>query len=189
MNESQRYTRTAMVLHWLIAVLIIVNVVLAWTDEMWPQGWERHVIDLHKSIGITVLGLAIVRILWRATHRPPALPSHFPKLEQGAAHAAHVALYLLIFAIPLSGWLHDSAWSGAATHPMQLFFLIPWPRIGFIMQLDDATKDTLHTLFGQLHTWFGYALYVVLFLHVAGALKHEFIDRDSVIRRMLPWGK
>jgi cytochrome b561 len=189
MNESQRYTRIAMALHWLIAGLMIVNVVLAWTDQMWPEDWQRNVIDLHKSIGITVLGLAIVRLLWRLTHRPPALPAHFPKLERGAAHAAHGALYLLIFAIPLSGWLHDSAWSAALSHPMKLYFLVPWPRIGFVMQLDAQTKETMHTLFGEIHTWLGYALYLVLLLHVAGALKHEFIDRESVLRRMLPWGK
>lgn len=189
MNESQRYTRTAMSLHWLIAILIILNVILALTDDFWPEGWERYVIDLHKSIGITVLGLAILRLLWRVTHRPPALPKSFPTLERGAAHTAHLLLYVLIFAIPLSGWAHDSAWVAAASHPMKLYFLVPWPRIGYFMALDPQTKDVLHGQLGQLHTWLGYVLYVVLFLHVAGALKHEFIDRESVLRRMLPWGK
>ena len=189
MNESQRYTRTAMSLHWLIAILIIVNVILALTDDFWPEGWERYVIDLHKSIGITVLGLAILRLLWRVTHRPPALPKSFPTLERGAAHTAHLLLYVLIFALPLSGWAHDSAWVAAASHPMKLYFLVPWPRIGYFMALDPQTKDVLHTQLGELHTWLGYVLYVVLFLHVAGALKHEFIDRESVLRRMLPWGK
>jgi len=189
MNESQRYTRTAASLHWLIAALIILNVILALTDDFWPEGWERYVIDLHKSIGITVLGLAIARLLWRVTHRPPALPKSFPTLERGAAHTAHFLLYVLIFAIPLSGWAHDSAWVAAASHPMKLYFLVPWPRIGYFMALDPQTKDVLHTQLGELHTWLGYVLYVVLFLHVAGALKHEFIDRESVVRRMLPWGK
>jgi cytochrome b561 len=189
MNESQRYTRTAMSLHWLIAILIILNVILALTDDLWPEGWERYVIDLHKSIGITVLGLAIMRLLWRVSHRPPALPKSFPTLERGAAHTAHLLLYVLIFAIPLSGWAHDSAWVAAASHPMKLYFLVPWPRIGYFMALDPQTKDVMHTQLGQLHTWLGYVLYVVLFLHVAGALKHEFIDRESVLRRMLPWGK
>ena len=189
MNESQRYTRTAMSLHWLIAILIILNVILALTDDLWPEGWERYVIDLHKSIGITVLGLAIMRLLWRVSHRPLALPKSFPTLERGAAHTAHLLLYVLIFAIPLSGWAHDSAWVAAASHPMKLYFLVPWPRIGYFMALDPQTKDVMHTQLGQLHTWLGYVLYVVLFLHVAGALKHEFIDRESVLRRMLPWGK
>ena len=178
-----------MSLHWLIAILIIVNVILALTDDFWPEGWERYVIDLHKSIGITVLGLAILRLLWRVTHRPPALPKSFPTLERGAAHTAHLLLYVLIFALPLSGWAHDSAWVAAASHPMKLYFLVPWPRIGYFMALDPQTKDVLHTQLGELHTWLGYVLYVVLFLHVAGALKHEFIDRESVVRRMLPWGK
>ena len=185
-NTRSRYTRTAMALHWLIALGIIVNVVLALSADSLPDGWVRPVINTHKSIGITVLGLAILRVLWRFTHRPPALPASFPKWERASAHIAHILLYGLIFALPLSGWLHDSAWKDALTRPMSLFGFIPWPRIGFIMDQPPALKEHLHTLFGSLHTWFGYVLYVLLALHVGGALKHEWIDRHSVIRRMLP---
>ncbi|SDC59420.1 cytochrome b [Paraburkholderia lycopersici] len=188
---AQKYTRVAVLLHWLIALLILTNVVLGLTAALLPDGALsdmaiRLVIDTHKSIGITVLGLAILRLLWRVTHRPPPLPSEFPGWERASAHAAHLALYVLIFAMPLTGWLHDSAWVAAASHPMSLYGLVPWPRIGFITSLDPATKEQLHNQFGALHTACSYALYGVLALHVAGALKHQWIDRHSVLRRMMP---
>ncbi len=188
---AQKYTRVAVLLHWSIALLILGNVALGLTAALLPDGTLsdegiRFVIDTHKSIGITVLGLAILRVLWRLTHRPPPLPAEFPAWERAAAHAAHIALYVLIFAMPLTGWLHDSAWVAAASHPMYLFGLFQWPRIGFIMNLDPATKNQLHEQFGALHTACSYALYGVLALHIAGALKHQWIDRHSVLRRMMP---
>ncbi len=190
-GASSKYTRVAVLLHWSIALLILGNVALGLSAALLPDGTLsdnaiRFVIDTHKSIGITVLGLAILRVLWRLTHRPPPLPAEFPTWEKVAAHAAHIALYVLIFAMPLSGWLHDSAWVAAASHPMYLFGLFEWPRIGFIMNLDPATKDQLHEQFGALHTACSYALYGVLALHIAGALKHQWIDRHSVLRRMMP---
>jgi len=181
-----RYTHTAMVLHWLIALLIICNVVLGLTAESFPDSWVRSIVDTHKSIGITVLGLVLLRILWRVSHRPPPLPKAFPKWEHMAAHIAHFLLYLLMIGLPLSGWLHDSAWKDAATHPMHLFGVIPWPRVGFVMHLDPALKESLHDRFGALHTWLGYALYALLAMHVGGALKHQWIDKKSVISRMVP---
>ena len=184
--ETLRYTRTAMILHWLIALLIVCNVVLGLTAESFPDSWVRTVVDTHKSIGITVLGLVLLRILWRVSHRPPPLPKAFPKWEHMAAHIAHFLLYLLMIGLPLSGWLHDSAWKGAATHPMHLFGLIPWPRVGFVMHLDPVLKESLHDRFGALHTWLGYALYALLAMHVGGALKHQWIDKKSVITRMVP---
>jgi cytochrome b561 len=186
---ASRYTRTAMILHWLVALLIIINVTLALAVDALPEGWERPVIDTHKSIGITVLGLVLLRLLWRAAHRPPPLPASYPRWEKASAHLAHGVLYLLILALPLSGWLHDSAWKDAATHPMRLFNLFPWPRIGFIQHTDPSIRESLHTLFGNLHTWFGYALYVLFALHVLGALKHQFIDKEPELERMVPWGK
>jgi len=190
-EDTVRYTHIAMLLHWVIALLIIVNIALGLGASLLPASIlsdtdVRVVVDLHKSIGITVLGLAILRVLWRLMHRPPPLPSGFPGWEKAMAHAAHIALYVLIFALPLSGWAHDSAWSAAASHPMHLFGLLPWPRIGFLMHLDPGLQEQLHTQLGTLHTACGYALYVVLALHILGALKHQWIDRRPVLGRMLP---
>jgi len=181
-----RYTRPAILLHWLIAALMILNIALILSVEQWPDDWVRPVVDTHKSIGITVLGLVIVRILWRATHRPPAMPSTYARWERIAAHLAHGALYLLMILLPISGWLHDSAWKDADTHPMKLFGLVPWPRIGWIMSVEPVTKEMLHDVFGAIHGWAGNVLYVLFALHVAGALKHQFIDRDPELQRMLP---
>lgn len=183
---STRYTRTAMTLHWLIALLMIGNVALGLSADSLPDDWVRPVIDTHKSIGITVLGLALLRILWRVSHKPPPLPREFPSWEKSAAHVAHFLLYLLMIALPLSGWLHDSAWKDAATHPMRWFNLFQWPRIGYVMNLDPALKETLHGRFGALHTWLGYALYALLAMHIGGALKHQWLDGKSVLKRMAP---
>ena len=175
-----------MALHWLIAAGIIANVTLAW---VWPHLADervRPVIDIHKSIGITVLGLAIMRLLWRVTHRPPASPSTYQRWEIKASHVTHWLLYALIFAMPLTGWIMDSAWKDAATHPMQLFGLFQWPRIGAIMQLEPTARDRVHDLFGAAHVWFSYILYVLFGLHVAGALKHQWVDGEPELQRMVP---
>ena len=175
-----------MLLHWLIAALMIVNITLIMLVDYFPDDWVRPTVDTHKSLGITVLGLVILRLLWRFTHRPPTMPLSYSRLERFAAHAAHGTLYALMILLPLSGWMHDSAWKDAATHPMQLFALVPWPRIGWIMNIEPAPKEILHSVFGALHIWAGYVLYLLFALHVAGALKHQFIDREPELQRMLP---
>ena len=164
MPPHHRYTRTAIALHWIIALLMIVNIALILSVDRFPDDWVRPAIDTHKSIGITVLGLVILRILWRATHRPPAMPGSYGRLERIGAHAAHGALYLVMIALPLSGWMHDSAWKDAATHPMQLFGLFEWPRIGWIMDIEAAAKENLHTVLGGVHTWAGSVSYTHLTL-------------------------
>lgn len=181
-----RYSRVAIVLHWAIALGILCNVALGLGANSLPDDWARPVIDTHKSIGITVLGLVLLRILWRISHRPPPLPDAFPAWERASAHVAHLLLYVLMLGLPLSGWLHDSAWKDAATHPMALFHVVSWPRIGFMMNMEPQLREHMHDVLGTVHTWFGYALYLLLALHIGGALKHELIDRKSVLRRMRP---
>lgn len=189
--EDVRYTRVAMLLHWAVALLMLGNVAIGQTvallsDATLEKIDVRFWIDLHKSIGITVLGLAILRILWRVTHRPPALSHVFASWERASAHLVHWLLYVLIFALPLSGWAHDSAWVAASTHPLVLFGTFPFPRMGFLMAMSDASKDYWHGVLGNVHTYCAYSLYVLLALHVGGALKHQWIDRHSVLNRMLP---
>ncbi len=184
-HAVQRYTRTAMVLHWIVAVLIVGNVALGLAADSLPEDWVRSAVDTHKSIGITVLGLAVLRLLWRFAHRPPPMPDSYARSERLGAHAAHVALYVLIFALPISGWMHDSAWNGGATHPVFLYGVIPWFRIPALAKLDPATKDHLHAVLFAYHVWFGYALYGLLGLHVLGALKHQFWDREAELQRMM----
>jgi cytochrome b561 len=168
----------------LLAVVIVANVALALSADYWADDWVRPVIDTHKSLGITALGLVILRLLWRATHAAPPLPASFARWERRAAALGHALLYALMFALPLSGWLHDSAWKDAATHPMQLFGLVPWPRIGAIAALAPGLKEALHTLFGNVHEALSYVLYVLLALHIGAALKHQFVDREAELQRM-----
>jgi cytochrome b561 len=184
--ETARYTRTAVALHWLIALGIIANVTLAW---VWPHLADEQVrpaIDIHKSIGVTVLGLALMRLLWRYGNPPPPLPTSYQLWEIRASKVTHALLYVLIFAMPLTGWIMDSAWKDAATHPMDWFGLFQWPRIGFIMHLDPAVREPIHSVFGAAHVWLSYLLYLLFALHVGGALKHQLIDGEPELQRMLP---
>ena len=183
---TRRYTGIAIGLHWLVAGFMVINTALALSLDHWPDDWARPVVNTHKSIGITVLGLALLRILWRWSHRPPELPPGYKPWESRLSHLVHLALYALMIGLPLSGWLHDSAWKDAATHPMRWFGLFPWPRIGLVTNVDSALKERLHELFGAVHTNLGYALYVLVALHILGALKHQFIDGESEIQRMWP---
>ena len=182
----ERYSMPAIIFHWLIGLLIIVNVALGIGHDHFGDDNVRPLINGHKSIGITVLGLAIMRLIWRLTHRPPALPDTYKRWESIASHAVHGLLYLLIFALPLSGWLHDSAWKKAPEIKMFWFGLFEWPRIGWIMNLDPATKERMHDLFGAIHGNLALFLYLLFFLHVGGALKHQFLDKEPELQRMMP---
>jgi len=189
MQPTERYTRVAIVLHWLVAVLILANIVLGWSIERVSDEMVRPVIDTHKSIGITVLGLALMRLLWRIGHPPPPFSMTYSRLERVGAAAAHIALYVLIFALPLTGWMHDSAWKDAPTHPMRWFNLFPFPRIGLIAHVEPQAKEHLHNLLGSIHTSLAYVLAGLFVLHVAGALKHQFIDKERELQRMSLWGR
>jgi len=109
MRIDQRYTLPAIWLHWIVAALILVNIALGLTADFFPDAWVRTVIDTHKSVGISVLGLAILRLAWRLSHNPPPLPATYPSFERTFAHLVHILLYVAIFALPLTGWAHDSA--------------------------------------------------------------------------------
>lgn len=187
MQSNTQYSRLAVTLHWLVAVGIIVNVFLAWGFGFIADEHIRFAIDTHKSIGITVLGFVVLRMLWRYTHTPPAFPYEQPVLERIVAKGTHIFLYGLMLMIPLSGWLHDSAWKSAAEHPMQLFGLFEWPRISWIMTMEPAMKEHWHEVLGIAHTGLSYALYALFVLHVAAALKHHFSRSHPVRGRgMLP---
>jgi cytochrome b561 len=182
---TNRYTHLAITLHWLVAILMLGNVGLIWVVDALPEEHIRFAIDTHKSIGITVLGLALLRILWRVGHRPPAWAEGALKpIESRVSHVVHALLDLLMLGLPLSGWLHDSAWKDAATHPMSLFGQVPWPRIGWVMGLAPEAKEHLHDLFGEAHEALAWGLYILFALHLAGALKHQWLDKQATLQRM-----
>ena len=180
----ERYTRPAIILHWLVAALMIVNFALGQFSESFGDDNVRFMINAHKSTGITVLGLVIVRLLWRMTHQPPALPDHFKPWEKRVSHLVHWSLYFLMFALPLSGWMHDSAWKAAPEIKMYWFGLFEWPRISWIMAIEPAAKESLHSVLGDVHEIMGKVLLGLFVLHVAAALKHQFIDRHPELQRM-----
>jgi cytochrome b561 len=188
MRIDPRYSRPAIWLHWIVAFLMILNVVLGLSADHWPDDWVRPVIDTHKSVGISVLGLAILRLSWRLSHPPPPMPAKYGAFERTAANLAHVLLYVAMFALPLTGWAHDSAWKDWDSHPMYLFGLAPWPRIASIATLDPDLKENLHDALFLAHTYAGYAFYALIALHVLGALKHQLWDKEPELQRMWPRG-
>jgi len=187
MNNA-RYSGLAIVLHWLIAAAIIANIALAWTWDSLPDAQVRPAIDLHKSIGLTVLGLAIMRLLWRIAHKPPELMPGLKQWEVRLAHVTHVLLYVILFAMPLTGWIMDSAYKDAAIHPLTVFG-IPFPRIGFITALDPETKKMVHDSFGEAHELVAKLVYALVVLHIAGAIKHQWLDGRRELQRMWFWGR
>lgn len=179
-NKTGRYTKTAIFLHWLVAGGLSLNILIALTYEWFGDEHIRFFIDAHKSIGISVLGFALIRILWRFSHTPPEYPYQQPTIEKWLAKLTHIFLYLLMLLIPLSGWMHDSAWVAAPEVKMYWFGLFEWPRIATIMQAPAETKEMLHGLFGRLHEAFSIALYLLVSLHIVAALKHHFAKTNRV---------
>jgi cytochrome b561 len=169
-----RYSRVAIALHWTIAALIIVNLAIGLLHESLLPG----TIPLHKSIGMLVLALSVVRLLWRLTHRPPPLPLTVKGWEKGLAHAVHWALYLLMILLPLSGWFFTSA--SPKRYPLSFFGLFPLPPLPVAQ--DKAVSDIV----AERHEQFAWIMIALLVLHVAAALKHRFVDYDRTLDRMLP---
>ncbi len=184
MTPPSRYTRPAIILHWLIAGLIITAVALGWLANFLPGPAVRPTIDAHKSVGIIVFGLVVLRLLWRFGHKPPAMPARYSRAEIRAAHIAHWVLYALMLLLPITGYLHDSAFKLAAEHPLRLFWLVPFPRLPIIAHMAPAAKQVFHDRLFALHVWLGYVLYAVFALHVAGALKHQILDHEAELQRM-----
>lgn len=184
MALPDRYTRPAVILHWLIAVLITINVALILSAESVADENVRFVYDTHKSIGITVFGLVMLRILWRLTHRPPALPAAYKAWEKTASKWTHGILYFIMVFMPVSGWLHDSGWKAAAEIKLYWFGLFEVPRLNFLMIMEPAAKEAWHEVLGEAHEIGAYALFALVFLHVAGALKHQFVDKHRELQRM-----
>jgi cytochrome b561 len=171
------YTRTARWLHWLVAALILANLVLGLTMVGMPgiTPTKLRFFNWHKWVGVTVFGLVALRLAWRWFHAPPGLPAAMPAWERRAAKASHALLYLLMFVLPLSGYFY----SLAAGYPVVYLGVLPLPvLIGPDPQLKEALVALHHAL-----AWTMMALLVV---HVAAALKHRLVDHDGVLERMLP---
>ena len=172
-----RYTPAAVAFHWIVAALIIANLALGlYTVDLPLSPQKLRYFSFHKWIGVTVFAVAAARLLWRLRHAAPALPDSVPSWERRAAHATHALLYLLFFAAPLTGWLFSSA-SGFQTVYLGV---LPIPDL---LSKDKALADALRLA----HKSINYTMAAVIVLHIAAALKHHFVDKDEVLRRMLPF--
>jgi cytochrome b561 len=177
-NTTRSWGVVSQSLHWLIVLLIIMQWVIMQRAEALPMGSDKiFAIGMHKSFGMTVFALAIIRLVWRWANPVPTLDGLAKKWERVLAGLSHLLLYGLIFAMPLTGWLMSSA----RNFPVSWFGVFTFPDL-------VAPDKALYERMNDLHHALFLALLVVALLHVAGALKHQFIDRNEVLRRMLPFG-
>jgi len=177
MTRILAYTRTAIALHWLMALLVFVTFPVGLVGhEMALSPDKLRMMSYHKWLGVTVFILVMLRLLWRASHKPAPMLATIPHWQRVAANAVHVLLYALLFAIPLSGWLMSSA-KGFQTVYLGL---LPLPDL---LAKDKVLGDAL----GALHQVLNIALLLLVVSHVAAALKHHFIDRDGTLARMFPF--
>lgn len=170
-----RYTYVAMCLHWLMALLVFALVGMGWFMVDLPQGPDRSwYFALHKSIGLSVFALLVLRVVWRIGHRPPALPASVPLWQRGLAALVHLSFYAVLVVQPLSGYL-SSSFSGYKTR----WFGLPLPQWGW----QDAP---LNELFTEIHVISSIALVVLILIHLLGTVSHLVSGEGALFRRMWP---
>lgn len=182
-STPTRYGTVAIILHWLIGFsivgLLIVGKYMHGLPNDDPNKFALY--QMHKSFGISVLVLTVVRIVWRLTHPVPALPAGMPAWQRWGAHLSHFGLYALMLAIPLSGWAVAS--SSPYGIPTVLFGVVELPH------LPTGNDEDTNEFFEEAHELLGNLMILLLIVHVAAALKHHFVDKDTVLTRMLPFTK
>ena len=185
--RSNRYATIAILLHWIIAALIILQVVLAGRMEgRTPEAFA--LVQLHKSIGITVLLLSLARLAWRLLNPPPPEPQTLAPWERALSKVAHWGFYGVMIGMPLTGWLMVSA--SRLDLPTLLYGTVPWPHLPGLVDLAPAAKALWYDTAKASHELIIKGFYALLFLHVAGALKHQLLDRATpVLSRMVPGAK
>ena len=184
-QQRSRYSAVAIVLHWLIAAAIVFQVIIAWRMGVGrtPEGFA--LVQLHKSIGITVLLLSLARLVWRLTHRPPPPPAGMATWEKALAKVAHVGLYVIMIGLPITGWIMVSA--SRIQVPTLLYGVIPWPHVPGLAHLAEPAKSAWHGFGETGHEVLAWGAYVLVALHVAGALKHQLFSKDEpVLAHMVP---
>lgn len=179
MQESaNRYSTVSIALHWALVVLVLTNVWLGGRMEEAEGAARMSFLSAHASVGISILVLTLARLAWRPTHKWPQLPEHTPGWQRVIARLTHVSFYVALIAIPLLGWATVSA--APALERLEVFGGVSWPLLPL------GPSEDLSEALGETHKAFVKAVYVLLILHVLGALKHHFIQRDQVLHRMLP---
>jgi cytochrome b561 len=175
-----------MLLHWLtaagIAALIVIGLIMTQLTSQISQMEIFTLYQLHKSVGITVLLLVVVRVLWRFAHRPPALPEEMTSAEKGAAHGLHWLLYLFMIGMPLTGWAVVS--SSPFNLPTVLYNRVPWPDLPVLPTL--ANKAAVSHVLGLVHAYGSWILIALLGIHIGAAVRHHVVKRDPILARMVP---
>lgn len=173
-NDLVRYGALAQIFHWLVVLGFLLQYGLGWYMEDLPNSpYKIEVYNLHKSIGLTILAVAVLRLLWRWANPVPPLPPGRPRWEERAARASHAALYTLIYAQPITG----------------LVFVLysQFPSFIWGVKLPKPAADkALEDAFGAAHYYIQWVTLAVVAVHVAAALRHHFVLKDDVLRRMLP---
>lgn len=177
------YSGVAVTLHWLIALMILSNILLAWIHDEVGRDTSAMLMLWHKSTGILVLLLSLIRVAWRVAHPAPPYPAGLPKWEQLSSRIVHWGFYLIMIAMPVTGWIMTSG--PKAKTGLTLYGIVPWPMLGFVHTAQGQTATIWHAI-GETHGLLAYLAYVLIVLHVAAALKHQFVDRDVIMARMLP---
>jgi len=179
-NSSVRWGAVSQLLHWLIALLILTQIALGITMKVFlhPGPTFLAIIGVHKSIGVTILALVVIRLLWRLMNPVPKLPNTLEPYEQTLARLTHAALYVILLAMPLSGWIG----SAAGGHPVKWFNLFTLPML-------VGKNRSLSGVMGDTHEALAIGLGLILVLHIAAALRHHFVLQDDTLRRMLPMGR
>lgn len=181
-----RYDGVAMLLHWLIAALIFYNIWLAWQAEDLPRAERVAVLATHRAIGMTVLFLSLFRLAWRFISPPPPLSPELKPLERLGARVVHIGFYVLMIGLPLTGWVMSSA--SPRLRPIDMFGLFDIPQISALQTMAEPGRRGVHEAFEVLHAGvLKLVAYLLIILHVAGALKHQFIDRDNQLGRIIPF--
>ena len=176
---KSRYSTVSMLFHWTIAIAVIVNWRIAEAAEHAEGPAKGAIFADHKALGITILALTLGRVAWRLTHKMPALPSNYARWETVLARGTHIAFYILLLGLPIGAWLANSL--GGREVDMFGLFTIPSLPVGSNEDLADSIFD--------FHATSAQAMIYLIGLHVLGALKHTFFDRDGGIFRMLPFGR
>jgi cytochrome b561 len=171
-----KYGKVAIALHWAVAILVLGNIAGAMLTEDFPKDSRAAIMALHKASGIIILFLAVIRIGWRLTHRTPVKPDNLAAWEIWSARIVHFLFYLLIVLVPLSGWV----WMSASGKPISMFGLFDMPLLP-VEQSKELSK-VMH----DRHETLGLAMLGLAVLHIAGALKHQLLDRIPFIQRMWP---
>ncbi len=188
-SAASRYNVVAMSLHWLIAVLLIANIALAWWFNALTGMAKIPPVQLHKSFGITILLLSLLRLAWRFISPPPPLPATVMGWQRISAGTVYALFYVVMIGMPLSGWALTSATGYIKLYPMKLYGVIPWPAISYLSSLPAPAMKKAHDFYAGAHGLLAKLAYVLIVIHVLAALRHLFILRDGVGARMIPFLK